>query len=133
MRPSSGPEIPAKDPAWIRHGALAILILQNTALVLLLRYSRVMPGTPYLPSTAVASMESVKFVTCLIVLLVQDGFSFPTLVSQARRDARARRAAKNRDSRNDASRNDASDAAAASARRMREKRGERIATRNARA
>jgi len=48
-------------------------------------------------------------------------------------NARARRAAKNRDSRNDASRNDASDAAAASARRMREKRGERIATRNARA
>ena len=93
MRPSSGPEIPAKDPAWIRHGALAILILQNTALVLLLRYSRVMPGTPYLPSTAVASMESVKFLTCLIVLLVQDGFSFPTLVSQARRDARSPRAA----------------------------------------
>ena len=90
MRPSSGPEIPAKDPAWIRHGALAILILQNTALVLLLRYSRVMPGTPYLPSTAVASMESVKFLTCLVVLLVQDGFSFPTLVSQARRPRRAR-------------------------------------------
>jgi hypothetical protein len=61
MKPATGPTVVATDPAWVRYSALAILVLQNTALVLLLRYSRVMPspdGRPYLPTTAVAMMEA---------------------------------------------------------------------------
>uniref|UniRef100_A0A7S2WAX6 UDP-N-acetylglucosamine transporter n=1 Tax=Rhizochromulina marina TaxID=1034831 RepID=A0A7S2WAX6_9STRA len=59
----------------IKYGALALLVLQNTALVLTMRYSRVSDGPRYVSSTAVASMELVKFVTCLAVLFAQGKYS----------------------------------------------------------
>ena len=49
--------------------ALATLIVQNSTLALTMRYSRTLPGTMYLGSTAVACDEAMKLVTCTLVLL----------------------------------------------------------------
>jgi UDP-sugar transporter A1/2/3 len=47
---------------------LALLVLQNTFLVVFMRYSRQNSGPLYASSTAVAVMELVKFVTCVLVV-----------------------------------------------------------------
>lgn len=66
-----------KDGNWIsqifsiKYGALAILVLQNTFLVVFMHYSRTMQGPMYASSTAVASMELLKFLTCLCVVTYQ--------------------------------------------------------------
>ena len=52
----------------IKYGALALLVLQNTFLVIFMRYSRTSEGPMYASSTAVAVMEVVKFLTCMIVI-----------------------------------------------------------------
>mmetsp|Transcript_21513 Transcript_21513/g.43105 ORF Transcript_21513/g.43105 Transcript_21513/m.43105 type:complete len:201 (+) Transcript_21513:368-970(+) len=51
---------------------LILLVVQNTCLVLLMRYSRTRPGTMYLGSTAVCCDEAMKLVTCLSIL----GFTY---------------------------------------------------------
>jgi len=65
------------NPVFIRYGSLAIVVLQTTVTVLLLRYSRtretVLP--PYLPSTAVLSSECCKFVVCVITLFIHSDYS----------------------------------------------------------
>ncbi len=48
--------------------ALAMLVLQNTFLVLFMRYSRTISGPLYASSTAVVVMEIVKLFTCLVVI-----------------------------------------------------------------
>jgi Nucleotide-sugar transporter len=55
----------------VKYAALALLVLQNTFLVVFMRYSRTSEGPMYASSTAVAVMEVVKFVTCMIVILYQ--------------------------------------------------------------
>jgi UDP-sugar transporter A1/2/3 len=52
----------------VKYGALAALVLQNTFLVVFMRYSRTLPGPMYAASTAVFVMECVKFITCLFVI-----------------------------------------------------------------
>jgi UDP-sugar transporter A1/2/3 len=53
----------------IKYGALALLVLQNTFLVVFMGYSRTRDSGPlYASSTAVAVMEIVKFVSCLAVI-----------------------------------------------------------------
>jgi len=59
----------------LRYGTLIILVLQTTATVLLLRYSRTRPGQPYLASTAVMLNECCKFTVCVFSLYAQRGFS----------------------------------------------------------
>lgn len=50
-----------------------MLVLQNTFLVVFMRYSRTVSGPLYASSTAVASMECLKFVTCLLVIAYDKG------------------------------------------------------------
>ena len=57
--------LPAKVLKW---ASLALLIVQNTSLVLLMRYSRISAGPMYIASTAVACMEVSKFVHCVLVI-----------------------------------------------------------------
>jgi len=56
--------------AKYKYASLVVLILQTTALVLILRYSRTMQveGPRYLSSTAIVTAEIIKIVTCLFVL-----------------------------------------------------------------
>ena len=57
--------------SMLRYGTLVILVLQTTATVLLLRYSRTRPGQPYLASTAVMLNECCKFTVCVFSLYAQ--------------------------------------------------------------
>lgn len=60
------------SPKWI---ALVALILQNSGLAILMRYTMisVQPGTqPYLPSTAVLSAEVMKLIISLILCFIVD-------------------------------------------------------------
>ena len=63
--------------SMLRYGTLVILVLQTTATVLLLRYSRTRPGQPYLASTAVMLNECCKFTVCVFSLYAQRGKKKP--------------------------------------------------------
>ncbi len=75
LKPKTEEEQNSKMDSLLRYGTLVILVLQTTATVLLLRYSRTRPGRPYLPSTAVMMNECCKFCVCIISLYAQKGFS----------------------------------------------------------
>eukprot|EP00301_Raphidiophrys_heterophryoidea_P026858 c935_g1_i1.p1 GENE.c935_g1_i1~~c935_g1_i1.p1 ORF type:complete len:343 (+),score=81.67 c935_g1_i1:27-1031(+) len=62
--------------SFVKYVSLVTLVVQNTALVLLLRYSRTVEGPKYLSSTAVTMMEIVKLIACVIVVFFQSGSSF---------------------------------------------------------
>lgn len=66
--------ISAKNLKWV---SLIVLIVQTTALVLVLRYSRTQKtdGPKYLSSTAVVSAEVVKLFTCIFVLAAQHNWN----------------------------------------------------------
>ena len=51
---------------FLKHFSLVVLVLQNTVLVLVMRYSRTVTvdGLKYLPTTAVVMSELLKLVTC---------------------------------------------------------------------
>ena len=53
----------------LKYISLLLLIVQNTTVVLLMRYSRTMSGPRYLTSTAVVIAEIMKFVTCFFLVL----------------------------------------------------------------
>ena len=57
----------------IKYGALAMLVLQNTFLVVFMRESRKRGGNIYASSTAVVMMEIVKLLSCLGVIAYQKG------------------------------------------------------------
>jgi UDP-sugar transporter A1/2/3 len=65
-----------RDFIAVKYGALLLLVLQNTLLVIAMRYSRVSEGPMYAASTAVFSMEVIKFICCNIMVLYQYDFSF---------------------------------------------------------
>jgi UDP-sugar transporter A1/2/3 len=59
--------IDARSVKWI---SLVVLVLQNSALILIMRYTRtsVEKDQLYLASTAVVMSEALKTLTCLLVL-----------------------------------------------------------------
>ena len=69
----------------VKYSALALLVLQNTLLVIFMRYSRVSEGPMYAASTAVFSMEVIKFICCNGVVLFQSG-SFGTYAAELYRE-----------------------------------------------
>ena len=66
---------PSKTLTFLKYGSLGFLILQNSSHVLLLRYSRIVPGecSQYIVSVAVLFAELFKLVFCLCVILVKEG------------------------------------------------------------
>ena len=57
--------------SFVKYAALGVLVAQNTLLVVFMRMSRSSGGPMYASSTAVLCMELLKFVTCLIVVGVE--------------------------------------------------------------
>merc|ERR1719424_319066 len=59
----------------LKYGSLGFVIVQNSSHVLLLRYSRIVPGvcSQYVVSVAVLFAELLKLVFCLLVLLCKEG------------------------------------------------------------
>lgn len=55
----------------VKYLALALLVLQNTFLVVFMRMSRVVHGPMYAASTAVFTMELVKFISCNVVVFAE--------------------------------------------------------------
>ena len=75
---SEGAGAPApkqEEHKLLKYGSLGFLILQNSSHVLLLRYSRVVPGecSKYVVSVAVLFAELLKLVFCLTVLVIKEG------------------------------------------------------------
>jgi hypothetical protein len=56
--------------AWI---CLIALVIQNTSLVLLLRYSRTMKSEKYLSSTAIVMAEFIKGIICVFLVWFENG------------------------------------------------------------
>jgi len=52
----------------MKYISLLILVIQNTSLVLLMRYSRTVSGQPYLTSTAVFLTEIIKIISSIVLL-----------------------------------------------------------------
>ncbi|GIY06729.1 hypothetical protein CDAR_578211 [Caerostris darwini] len=65
----------------LKYVSLAVLVLQTTAIVLVLRYSRTVPqnGPRYLASTTILISEILKIISCLIVLCFECGWSLTNL------------------------------------------------------
>jgi hypothetical protein len=58
----------------IRFFVLVLLVFQNAGAVLLMRYSRAMPGQgEFVTQTAVLVQEGMKGVLCVVILLVNEG------------------------------------------------------------
>ena len=74
--PAAAP--PAAPSQLLKWGSLGFLILQNSSHVLLLRYSRIVPGecSQYIVSVAVLCAELLKLVFCLGVLVIKEGGPF---------------------------------------------------------
>uniref|UniRef100_A0A023GDY9 Putative udp-galactose transporter n=1 Tax=Amblyomma triste TaxID=251400 RepID=A0A023GDY9_AMBTT len=72
----------------LKYSSLVFIVVQTTTMVLLLRYSRtqIVKGPRYLSSSAVVSAEFLKILTCLAVLLWENGFSVMSLVRQLHSD-----------------------------------------------
>jgi len=58
------------NPAIVKYGALVLLVLQTSAMVLVLRYTRTVKvvGPRYLSSTVVFYSEVVKFFSSLVII-----------------------------------------------------------------
>nr|XP_054751930.1 UDP-galactose translocator-like [Lytechinus pictus] len=55
----------------IKYVSLCVLVLQNASLILIMRYTRTLPGDRYFTSTAVVVCEALKMFTCLFIILLQ--------------------------------------------------------------
>nr|AKN21637.1 slc35a-1 [Schmidtea mediterranea] len=62
----------------LKYVSLVLLIFQTTALVLIMRYSRMESGTSkkYISSTAVFMAEIIKLFTCISIICFQNQFKF---------------------------------------------------------
>jgi len=57
----------------LKYLSLILCVIQNSALVIQIRYTRIQEGPRYFTSTAVIMSEVVKVLCCVLVLLVQEG------------------------------------------------------------
>lgn len=74
----------------LKYMALAMLVLQNTLLILFMRYSRTVKSKDgntdfYAATVAVTVMEAVKLLTCVLVITYETG-SLGGFVKEFRRD-----------------------------------------------
>lgn len=54
--------------ASLKHLSFVMLVLQNTALGIVSKYSRLVAGPKYNPATAVLLVEMFKFLICLAIV-----------------------------------------------------------------
>eukprot|EP00794_Sanderia_malayensis_P000461 gene461-1103_t len=56
---------------YLKYWSLIILTIQNASLILMIRYSRILPGDKFISSTAVILAETLKVLACLAITLFQ--------------------------------------------------------------
>lgn len=57
----------------LKYLSLFVLVLQNTTLVLVMRYSLTVEGPRYITSTAVALSEVLKLLLCTVIVFHENG------------------------------------------------------------
>lgn len=65
----------ASNPS-LKHLSFVMLVLQNTALGIVSKYSRLVAGPKYNPATAVLLVEMFKFLICLCIVFKVRGFGW---------------------------------------------------------
>jgi UDP-sugar transporter A1/2/3 len=65
--------LPVMELLSVKNMALAALVLQNSLLVLFMRYSLTVERPLYASSTAVASAEVIKMICCLLMVFIEGG------------------------------------------------------------
>ncbi|KAG1972212.1 UDP-galactose translocator [Pimephales promelas] len=55
----------------LKYISLAILVIQNASLILSIRYVRTLPGDRFFATSAVVMAEVLKFLTCLVIIVIQ--------------------------------------------------------------
>ena len=68
----SAGQLASMGSPYLRYGSLGLLVAQDTALVILMRYTRQRSGIMYLSSTAVCCMEIMKLSVCFLMLLCSE-------------------------------------------------------------
>lgn len=62
--------MPEMSKNWKKYGTLVLITIQTSAMVLMLRYSRMQNSTDaYINSTAVFMSELVKLVFCIAIII----------------------------------------------------------------
>jgi hypothetical protein len=71
LSPSESPRISLQHATKmnLKHLSFVMLVLQNTALSIVSKYSRHASGPKYRPSTAVLLVETLKFLICFFMVL----------------------------------------------------------------
>lgn len=67
MKQASQESKAAKTNPSLKYWSLAILTIQNASLILMIRYSRILPGDKYITSTAVVLAEVCKILAPFIL------------------------------------------------------------------
>ena len=72
----------------LKYICLGILVLQTSALVLTMRYSRLIgsEGPMYLASTAVVMAEIFKIATCLLIILYTCNYNLARFIDMLRKE-----------------------------------------------
>lgn len=70
----------------LKYVSLATLVIQNSSLVIALRYSRIVTGPMYYSSTAVVVSELIKLFTCIGLIFLSEGQSRTRTVYRLRAD-----------------------------------------------
>ncbi len=55
----------------MKYASLSVLTVQSAVFILSMRYSRVLAGAMYFSTTAVVISETMKMVTCLLIIFLQ--------------------------------------------------------------
>ena len=82
--PGSAPSEVMASKATYKYLSLVVLIIQNTVLVVVMRYSRTVTvdGVKYLPTTAVVMSELLKLATCVVMVWYGVQWSTPRALAQ---------------------------------------------------
>eukprot|EP00123_Amoebidium_parasiticum_P016322 comp23388_c0_seq1/m.38742 comp23388_c0_seq1/g.38742 ORF comp23388_c0_seq1/g.38742 comp23388_c0_seq1/m.38742 type:complete len:336 (-) comp23388_c0_seq1:140-1147(-) len=68
----------------IKYVSLLVLVVQNTAQALVMRYSRTTDGPMYISSTAVVMGELLKMLACFVLLFFENSHSVSAVIRQLR-------------------------------------------------
>ena len=63
--------LPFLESQTLKYASLVVLTVQNAVLIVSMRYSRTLSGDMFITTTAVFLSESLKMVTCLVIIFYQ--------------------------------------------------------------
>jgi len=70
----------------VKYLSLVCLVVQNSSLVIVMRYSRITDGPMFFASTAVVMSEIIKMLSCCVFIWVGENYRVDRLVARIRQD-----------------------------------------------